>query len=331
MRRTRSGGSWWAGAWLGLVAIVAAGSPTVARTFRAADNQVLEYPTVQALIHMGQLVRERSGGRHDIQVFHSRQLGEERDTLEQTRVGAIDINRINIAPLAGLVPSAGVLSLPFLFRSEDHLRHVLEGPIGDEILAGFEPKGLVGLTYYDSGTRSIYNSVRPIRVPADLTGLRIRVQPSDSMGAMIRAFGGVAVPLGYGQVLSALQTHLIDGAENNWPSYITTGHYLLARFLTETNHTMPPEVLLISAKAWGELSGEDRALFREAARDSSRFMRERWQQWVADSRAQAVSVGIDIVTDFDRAAFQAGVEAASEPYLVDPAARKLRDRIRATP
>src|SRR5262249_19328225 len=149
--------------------------------FRVADTQSEDYPTVQALLYMARIVEQRTGGRHTIRVFHSRQLGEEKETLEQTRVGAIDLNRTNVAPLGSLVAAANVLSLPFLFRSFDHLHKVLDQGIGDDILAGFERHGLVGLTFYDSGSRSIYNSVRPVRTLADMKGLRIRVQQSDLM------------------------------------------------------------------------------------------------------------------------------------------------------
>lgn len=316
---------------LGACLLALTGTLAQARTFRAADIQVEDYPTVQALKHMDQLLRERSNGRHRLQIFHSRQLGEEKETIEQTVAGAIDVNRVNVAPLTALFPGAGVLALPFLFRSEEHLHRVLEGPIGDEILASLDAHGIVGLAYYDSGTRSIYNDIRPVKTLADLAGLRIRVQQSDLMVDMLQRLGAVPVPLAYGQVLSALETKLIDGAENNWPSYVTTGHYLKARFITETNHTMPPEVLFMSAKSWGELSAEDRIMFRDAARESSRFMRERWRQWVAETRQQALSAGVLLVSEYDRDAFEKASMGVAERYLADPAARALRDRIRDTP
>jgi TRAP-type C4-dicarboxylate transport system substrate-binding protein len=154
---------------------------------------------------------------------------------------------------------------------------VLDGPIGEEILNSFEPFGFVGLTFYDSGARSIYNSVRPIRSVADLKGLRIRVQQSKLMSDMMRALGAEPIELPYGQVRTALATRLIDGAENNWPSFVTTDHYKYAGFYTLTEHTMGPEVLVMSRKAWESLSTEDRKIFREAALQSSRFMRERWK------------------------------------------------------
>src|SRR5882672_121029 len=185
-----------------------------AREFRAADTQVADYPTVRAIVRMGELIETRTNGRHRIRVFHSHQLGEEKETIEQTRVGAIDINRTNVGPLGSLVPVADVLALPFLFRSIDHLHKVLDGPIGDEILASFERYGLIGLTFYDSGARSIYNSKAAIRTLADLKGMRIRVQQSDLMVDMIKALGAEPIELPYGQVETGLITHIVDGAEN---------------------------------------------------------------------------------------------------------------------
>src|ERR1700730_11697882 len=236
--------------------LTAISASAAAREFRAADTQSEDYPTVEALRYMGRLIAERSGGRHQIRVFHSRQLGEEKETIEQTRVGAIDLNRTNVALIGTFVPAMNVLAMPFLFRSIEHLQQVLDGPIGEEILGSFEPYGFVGLTFYDSGARSIYNSVRPVRSMADLRGLRLRVQQSELMSDMIRALGAEPVELPYGQVLTGLATKLIDGAENNWPSFVTTDHYKYAGFYTLTEHTMSPEVLVMSQKAWQSLSKE---------------------------------------------------------------------------
>src|SRR5665811_2364891 len=202
--------------------LTALSTSAVAREFRAADTQSEDYPTVQALRYMGRLIAELSCSRHHIRLFHSLQLGEEKETIEQTRVGAIDLNRTNVALIGSFVPATNVLAMPFLFRSIEHLQKVLDGPIGNEILGSFEPYGFVGLTFYDSGARSIYNSVRPVRSIADIRGLRIRVQQSELMSDMIRALGAEPVELPYGQVLTGLATKLIDGAENNWPSFVTT-------------------------------------------------------------------------------------------------------------
>ena len=318
----------WAACLAMLACAVAAPSAAPARDFRAADTQSEDYPTVQALMFMNRLVMQRTAGRHRIQVFHSRQLGEEKETIEQTRVGAIDINRTNVAPIGSFVPEANALALPFLFRSVDHLHRVLDGPIGDGILQSFDPYGFVGLTFYDSGARSIYNGVRPVRALADMKGLRIRVQQSELMMDMIKAVGAVPVALPYGQVLAALRTHIIDGAENNWPSYVTTGHYKSAPFYTLTEHVMSPEVLIMSRRAWDELSPEDRRIFRDAARESSRFMREIWLSWEQRSRHQAEEEKAVVIAEFDRTPFEAAMSDVYTRALADAKLRELAERIR---
>ncbi|MBR1221125.1 TRAP transporter substrate-binding protein [Bradyrhizobium sp. U87765 SZCCT0131] len=299
-----------------------------AREFRAADTQAEDYPTVQALRYLGQLVAQRSHGAYMIRVFHSNQLGEEKETIEQTRVGAIDLNRTNVAPIGSFVPSVNVLALPFLFRSVDHLNKVLDGPIGRELLASFEPYGFIGLAFFDSGARSIYNSVRPVRTLADLKGLRIRVQQSPLMVNMIRALGAEPVELPYGQVRTGLATRLIDGAENNWPSYVTTDHYKYAGYYTLTEHTMSPEVLVMSKKAWDSLPPEDQSMFRQAAQEASAFMRRKWKELEDHSRQQAEAAGVFITTEFDRAPFEAAMADIHQQALKDPAMASLIQRIR---
>ena len=310
------------------IAVALAPATAGAREFRVADTQAEDYPTVRALMFMARQVEERTGGRHHIRVFHSRQLGEEKDTIEQTRVGAIDLNRTNVAPIGSLVPAANVLALPFLFRSFDHLHKVLDHAIGDEILAGFQRHGFIGLAFYDSGSRSIYNSVRPIRTLADMKGLRIRVQQSELMSDMIRALGAEPIELPYGQVLTGLSTRLIDGAENNWPSYVTTNHYKLAPYYTLTEHTMSPEVLVMSLPAWESLSAEDKEIFRDAARKSSAFMRGLWSGLEERSRQQARAAGNTIVADFDRQPFETAMTAIHAKTVTDPDLRRLIERIR---
>jgi tripartite ATP-independent transporter DctP family solute receptor len=316
---------------VGLVAalfLTAASTSALAREFRAADTQSEDYPTVEALRYMGRLIAERTSGRDQIRVFHSRQLGEEKETIEQTRAGAIDLNRTNVALIGTFVPAMNVLAMPFLFRSIEHQQKVLDGPIGNEILNSFEPYGFVGLAFYDSGARSIYNSVRPIRSIADMKGLRLRVQQSELMSDMIKALGAEPVELPYGQVLTGLATRLIDGAENNWPSFITTDHYKYAGYYTLTEHTMSPEVLVMSQKAWQSLSVEDQKIFREAAAQSSHFMRERWKALEERSRRQAEKAGVTIVTDFDRKPFEAAMAGIYVKAQRDPAAAELIERIR---
>ncbi|MCP1841195.1 tripartite ATP-independent transporter DctP family solute receptor [Bradyrhizobium sp. USDA 4523] len=299
-----------------------------AREFRTADTQNEDYPTVQALNYMDRLIAERTAGRHRIVVFHSRQLGEEKETLEQTRAGAIDLNRTNVALIGTMVPSVNVLAMPFLFRSPEHLQTVLDGPIGSEILNSLGDHGFVGLAFYDSGARSIYNSVRPVRSLDDLKGLRVRVQQSERMSDMVRALGAQPVQMPYGQVLTGFATGLIDGAENNWASFVTTGHYKYAGYYTLTRHTFSPDVLLMSQRAWASLSPEEQAIFREAAQRSSAYMRERWRELEERSRKQAELAGVKIVTDIDRKPLEAAMAGIYARAERDPAISALIERIR---
>jgi tripartite ATP-independent transporter DctP family solute receptor len=308
--------------------VTAGATGAVAREFRAADTQNEDYPTVQALRFMGRQISERTGGKHDVKVFHSRQLGEEKETLEQTRAGAIDLNRTNVALIGNVIPSMNVLALPFLFRSIEHMQKVLDGPIGNEILGSFEPYGFVGLAFYDSGARSIYNNVRPVRSLADLKGLRVRVQQSEQMSEMMRSLGAAPVELPYGQVLTGLATRLIDGAENNWPSFVTTDHYKHAGHYTLTEHTMSPEVLVMSLKAWETLSPDERRIFREEARRSGQFMREKWRDLELQSRKQAEMAGVIIVSEIDRKPFEAAMTGIYAKVQRDPVSAKLIERIR---
>jgi tripartite ATP-independent transporter DctP family solute receptor len=303
--------------------------PSQAREFRAADIQEESYPTVQALLYMDKLVAQRTQGRHRIRVFHSRQLGEESQTIEQTRVGAIDLNRINVAAIGDVAPPLSVLALPFLFRSLEHLYRVIDGPIGDDILAAIEPNGFVGLAYYDSGARSIYTRAQPVRGLADLRGLRIRVQQSDLITRMMRALGAEPVALPYGQVLTALQAQLVDGAENNWPSFVTNGHYKVAQFYSLTEHTMGPEVLVMSRRAWEELSDADRVIFRAAARESSQFMRAQWLSWEEQSRKEAAAAGVTVIGDLDRTALEDATRPLRDEMRGDPKLGPLIERIQA--
>jgi tripartite ATP-independent transporter DctP family solute receptor len=308
-------------------ALLSIGGAT-AREFRSADNQVENYPTVEAVRHMAKLVAERTDGRHTIRVFHSSQLGEEKDTIEATRAGAIDLNRTNIVPLGAIIPAVNALAMPFLFRSPAHLHKVLDGDVGNEMLEAFTPHGFVGLTFYDSGARSMYNNVRPIRSMADMKGLKIRIQPSQLMVDMIKALGAEPVELPYGQVLTGLATKLIDGAENNWPSYVTTDHFRHAGYYTLTEHLMVPEVLVMSTKAWDSLSEQDRKIFRDAARESNMFMRGRWKALEEQSRQKAEAAGIMIISAIDRQPFEAAMASIYAKASAEPTLAQFIERIR---
>lgn len=313
----------------GLAAACLMLSHAQARELRVADTHPASYPTVQALEHMGSLLAERSQGKLTLKVLHSRLMGEEAETIQHVRVGALDMARVNMAPLNDIVPETVVPSLPFVFRSTDHLHRVLDGPLGADLARAFERYGFVVLAYYDSGARSFYNSRHPIRRPEDMRGLRIRVQQSAVATAMVEVLGASAAPLPYGQVAVGLATSVIDGAENNVPSYQDAGHYRHARFYSLTEHTMAPEVLLISAKIWAGLDADEQSLLRQAATDSVGVMRDLWHQREEAAITAANAAGVQF-NPVDKPAFAQAMRPLYHRFAAAPKLADLLRRIQAT-
>jgi tripartite ATP-independent transporter DctP family solute receptor len=305
-----------------------AGTASAQTTLRSTDIHPDGYPTVEAVKFMGKLIEERTKGRLKINTFHSAQLGNEKDTIEQTRFGVIDINRINMAPFNNLIPATNVPSLPFIFRSVAHMRTVMDGPIGDSILKEFEKHDLVGLAFYDSGSRSFYNSKRPINTPADMRGLKIRVQQSDMFVALVSALGANATPMAFGEVYSALQTGVIDGAENNWPSYESTKHFEVSKFYSLTEHSLSPEVLVMSKKSFDKLTPEDQAIIKATAKESVAEMRKLWDARETASEAKVRAGGAQ-VNKVEKQPFIDAMKPVYDRFVTDPALKKLVADIQA--
>lgn len=304
--------------------------PAVARDFRSSDVHPKEYPTVQAVIHMGKLVSERTGGKYDVKVFPQSALGSEKDTVEQTKIGALDMVRVNTAVFTAIAPETLVPSLPFVFKSKDHMRRVLDGPIGDEILAALEPQGFIGLAFYDSGSRSIYTPGKPIKSVADMKGLKVRVQQSDMWVSLMQALGANATPLPYAEVYTALKTGVVDAAENNWPSYDTSRHFEVAKFYSLTEHSMAPEVLVFSKRIWDGLSADERKIIRQAAKDSVPHMRKLWDEQEEKSRKIVEAAGVTIVSDVDKNSFAEAAKPVYAKFASDPKLQSLITRIQQT-
>ncbi|MFG1302329.1 TRAP transporter substrate-binding protein [Xanthobacter sp. V3C-3] len=297
-------------------------------TLRSADIHPAGYPTVEAVKYMADLVAERTKGRIKIEVYPSAVLGGEKDTIEQTKFGVIALDRVNAGALNNVVPETVVLGLPFLFRDTEHLHKVLDGPIGDEILAGFTPKGFIGLAYYDSGARSFYTTRKPVKSLADLKGQKIRVQQSDLWIAMMSAFGANATPMPFGEVYSSLETGVVDGAENNWPSYESSRHFEVAKNYTLTEHSLNPEILMMSKIAFDQLKPEDQAIIRQAAKDSVAKMRELWTAREKVSEEKVRASGVNVIK-VDKAEFQAAMKPVYDRFVTDPKQKDLVARIQA--
>lgn len=314
-----------------LAAALALALPALASAteFRSADIHPDGYPTVEAVKFMGEQLKKLTGGKHSINVFNNGKLGNEKDTIEQTKLGAIAIARVNIAPMNNICPATIVPTMPFLFRSTEHMRKVLDGPIGEEILKSCEAQGFVGLAYYDSGARSIYTVKKPVKTVEDTKGMKIRVQQSDLWVALMEAMGANATPMPFGEVYTALKTGLVDAAENNYPSFESSRHFEVAKYYSKTEHSMAPEVLLFSKRVWDGLSPDDQKALRQAAKDSVPHMRKLWDEREAKSLATVKAAGAEII-EVDKASFRNAVKPVYVKFLREPKLLDLVKRIQET-
>lgn len=285
------------------VVVVIASLPGHAREFRSADIYPFEYPTVQAVVQMDRLLRERTKGRHRIDPIGADDRNSESFLVAQVRAGMLDMARVNLAVLNRTVPATVVPTLPFLLKSTAHLRQVLDGPIGAEILEALEAQGLIGLAYYDSGPRSLYSVKRPIRKASDLKGMKVRVQQSDLWSNMMRALGAEPISMPQDRVLIGLQSGVIDASDSDWSSYVTTGHFRVARHYSLTEHAMSPGVLIFSKRIWEELSKDDQTALRGAAKDSVSTFRKLQDDAEISSRSIIEMSGIEIIADIDKKSF----------------------------
>jgi tripartite ATP-independent transporter DctP family solute receptor len=301
----------------------------LATEFRSSDIHPDGYPTVEAVKFMGERLKALTNGKHTIKVFNNSSLGNEKDTIEQTKIGALAMTRVNIAPMNNICAETQVPTMPFLFRSTEHMRKVLDGAIGEEILASCAPQGFIGLAYYDSGARSLYTAKKPIRTLADAKGMKIRVQQSDLWVALLEAMGANATPMPFGEVYTALKTGLVDGAENNYPSYESSRHFEVAKFYSVTEHSLAPEMLLFSKRTWDRLSADDQKAIRQAAKESVPFMRKLWDEREAKSKAVAKAGGAEFI-EVDKASFQNAMKPVYDKFIVDPKLKSLVKRIQDT-
>ena len=300
-----------------------------ATEFRSADtHNADDYPTVAAVKFMSTVLEKKSGGKHKIKVFNKAALGSEKETIDQTKIGALDFTRVNVGPMNGICPLTQVPTMPFLFRSVEHMRKTLDGPVGDEILKSCESVGFVGLAFYDSGARSIY-AKKPIRTVADAKGLKIRVQQSDLWVALISAMGANATPMPYGEVYTGLKTGLIDAAENNIPSFDTAKHVEAVKVYSRTEHSMAPEILVMSKIIWDKLPKAEQDMIRESARESVAFERQKWDEQEAKSLASVKAAGAQIV-DVDKSSFQAVMGPVYDKFMVTPDMKRLVKAVQDT-
>lgn len=297
-----------------------------ARDFRSADVHPQDYPTVMTVKKIGEIVSQKTNGKYNVKVFGNSALGSEKDTVEQVKIGALDMVRVSTAAFHGIIPETMVPSFPFIFRDLNHFRKAMSGPAGDKILAAFEKQGFIGLALWESGARSIY-AKKPVRTLADVKGMKIRVQPSDLWVSIAQAIGANPTPIPMAEVYTALKTGLVDAAENNYPSYETAKHFEAAPVYSETQHVMSPEVLVFSKKIWDTLSKEEQKIIRDAAKETIPYYIDLWTKKEQVSKEATIKAGAQYVTDVNKAEFVAAVKPVWEKFSPTPELKALVQEI----
>lgn len=263
--------------------------------FTYAENQPEDYPTTQGARKFAELVEERTEGEIRIIVHAEAELGTEAEVIKQLKYGGLDFARVSLSQLSEHIPEMNVLQMPYLYRDSEHMWSVLDGEIGADFIEIVQGHELIGLSWYDAGARSFYNAVKPITCLEDMKGMRIRVQESEVMADMVEALGASAWKIAYGDVYSSLERGMVNGAENNWPSYVSMQHDEVAKYWTADEHTRVPEMQICAEHTWKQLTEEQQEIVLECAKESALYERELWKEREAASREEALAGGVQIV------------------------------------
>lgn len=287
------------------------------------------HPVHKAMEFMNERLMEKSDGTMRIDIYPSEQLGSERECLELLQIGSLGMTKVSAAVMEGFAPDFKVFSVPYLFKDEEHRFRVLEGDVGREMLEAGEKYWLRGLAYYDAGSRSFYTKTRPVHEPGDLSGLKIRTMEAPTSIEMVNALGGSATPIAWGELYSALQQGVVDGAENNPPSFYLSYHYEVCKYYTLDEHTAIPDVVLISTKVWDSLSPQQQQWLQEAADESVQYQKVLWKEATEEALRVVQEAGVEIIRP-DKEPFRNGVERMYEKYQTsDPSLYNLIQKIRA--
>ncbi len=320
------------GALLGSVvaaSIAFATTQAVSAEWRGWNIHVEDYPVSHGMEAFVKEVSEKTNGELGGKVFHSGVLGSQPDAIEQTRLGIIDFGVFSLGPMGQVVPEANVVSLPFIFKSVPKMYELMDGEPGEALSKGLEAKGLVALGFYDAGARSFYTSKRPINEPKDVGSLKIRVMNNDLFVGMVDSMGGNATPMAFAEVYQAIKTGVVDGAENNPPSYESTNHFEVAKFYSLTQHLIIPECLCMSKKSFDALTPEQQKIVKEAGRNSTELQRKLWQEREAASMKKVEAGGVAVNSVEDKGAFQAAMAPVYDQFLSqNPDLAPLVDKFR---
>jgi len=284
------------------------------QVWKASDVHPLGYPTIEAIVRMGKKIEADTKGRISIQMYPSMQLGGEKEMIEQAQVGALQISRVSVGALGPVVDDLNVFNLPFIFRDEAHMRKVIDGPIGTEMLDKVSASSarLIALGWMDGGTRNVY-AAKPVTKPADLKGLKVRMMGNPIFVETMNAMGGNGVAMGYNELYSALQTHVVDGAENNPPSFLTANHYQVVKVYSLTGHLIIPEIFVFSKATWDKQTKEDQAMLKKHSREAQMEQRKLWDEYTGQAEAKLKAAGVQFVAA-DKAAFYQATQPIRDKY-----------------
>jgi len=297
------------------------------RKIKIAHGLDQTHPVHLAMVYMSERVAEKSNGKIQMTVYPSQQLGTERECLELLQIGSLGMTKVSSSVLEGFAPLYKVFSLPFIFESEEHKFKVFESELGKELLASPQKYLLKGLCFYDAGSRSFYTKNKPVMSPDDLTGLKIRVQESATSVKMVNALGGSATPIAWGELYTALQQGVVDGAENNPPSFFTSRHYEVCKFFSLDEHTSVPDVLLISSVLWNSLTDEEKRWIQEAADESYKYQKKLWKEATEEALKKVQKAGVEIFYP-DKSTFQKKVVPLIDEFKSEPEVYELVQKIK---
>lgn len=298
------------------------------KRIKLAHGLDVSHPVHLGMEYMAERVAEKSGGQLVVEIYPSQQLGTERQCLELLQIGSLGMTKVSGAVLENFAPAIKVLSLPYIFRSDEHAYQVFDGPIGRELLLEPEQFYLRGLCFYDAGSRSFYTKDRPVRKPEDLQGLKIRVQESITAINLVRSLGGSPTPISWGELYTALQQGIVDGAENNPPSFYTSRHYEVCKYYSLNEHTAVPDILIVSTTVWNSLNEQEQQWLQEAADESVVFQRRVWKEASEKALEEVQKAGVEVIYP-DKEPFAEKVQPMLETYKEDERMRSLIERIEA--
>ncbi|MEP2447042.1 MAG: TRAP transporter substrate-binding protein [Balneola sp.] len=309
-----------------LLTSVACNTASDVKVIKLGHGLDVSHPVHKSMVYMSKLLEKNSKGQMKIKIYPSQQLGTERELVELLQIGSVGITKVSASVLENFAPSYSVLSIPFIFNSEQHRFNVLEGEIGSEILNDGTRFWFQGLCFYDAGSRSFYTKDKPIYSPSDLEGQKIRVMESQTAMSMVRSLGGSPTPISFGELYTALQQGVVDGAENNPPSFYTSRHYEVSKYYTIDEHTAVPDVLIISTHIWNSLSSKEKEWLQNAASESAEYQKELWKKASTVALEKVKEAGVEIIYP-EKYQFQEKVKDLYETYKQDPLKKDLIDRI----